>query len=35
MNVHPLNFQCRASTVTDGIGRQIGYLRISAMPPCV
>lgn len=34
MNVHPLNFQRRAAPVTDGAGRQIGYLRISVVDRC-
>jgi GTP 3',8-cyclase len=36
MNVYPLNFQRHATPapVTDGIGRQIGYLRISVVDRC-
>lgn len=34
MNVYPLNFQRHAASVTDGVGRQIGYLRISVVDRC-
>lgn len=34
MNVYPLNFQRRAASVSDGMGRQIGYLRISVVDRC-
>lgn len=34
MNVYPLNFQRHALPVKDGVGRQIGYLRISVVDRC-
>lgn len=34
MNVYPIRFQRPAAPVTDGVGRQIGYLRISVVDRC-
>jgi len=34
MNVYPLNFQRHVASITDGVERQIGYLRISVVDRC-